>query len=123
MEVDTGAFLSIMSKETLNKEYSNQTLQPTIISLRTYTGEFLTVLGTLEVQVEHNCQSATLPVIIVDGGGPNLLGRNWLEKIRLNWSHICNITPNLSLEKILEDHSQPFHEGLGEQYNKLNELQ
>ena len=33
--------------------------------------------------------------------------------IRLNWSHICNITPNLSLEKALEDHSQLFREGLG----------
>ena len=72
MEVDTGAFLSIMSKDTFNKEFSNQTLQPTTISLRTYTGECLTVLGTLEVQVEHNSQSAMLPVIVVKGDGPNL---------------------------------------------------
>ena len=72
MEVDTGAFLSIMSKDTFNKEFSNQTLQPTTISLRTYTGECLTVLGTLEVQVEHNSQSAMLPVIVVEGDGPNL---------------------------------------------------
>ena len=104
-EVDTGASLSIMSKETFN---NNQTLQPTTISLRTYTSECLTVLGTLEVQVEHNFQSATLPVIVVEGDGPNLFGQNWLEIIRLNWPHICNITPNLSLGKVLEDHCNSY---------------
>ena len=87
-------------------QFPNQILQPTTISLRTYTGECLTILGTLEVQVEHSSQSATLPLIVVEEEGPNLFGQNWLEKIRLNWSHICNITPNLSLEKVLEYHSQ-----------------
>ena len=105
MQVDTGASLSIISKETFNY---NQTLQPTTIPLRTYTGECLTILGTIEVQVEHNSQSATLPVIVVEGDGPNLFEPNWYKKIRLNWSQICNITPNLSLEKVLEDYSNSF---------------
>ncbi len=34
--------------------------------------------------MEHNNQSETLPLVIVTGEGPTILGRNWLEKIQLN---------------------------------------
>ena len=45
------------------------------------------VLGT-EVAVSYQGQSATLPLVVVKGQGPTLLGRNWLGKIRLNWGEI-----------------------------------
>ena len=73
MEVDTGAALSIISKTTFE---SNQMLKPSTISLKTYTGQTLPVLGMIETHVEHNAQSENLPLIVVDGNRPNLLGRN-----------------------------------------------
>ena len=33
-------------------------------------------------------QIATLPLVVVKGDGPTLLGRNWQTKIRLNWDKI-----------------------------------
>ena len=68
----------------------------------------------IETHVEHNAQSQNLPLIVVDGNGPNLLGRNWLEKIsRLDWTNIYNVPPNQSLEKILLNHSELFRDELG----------
>ncbi|CAH3040403.1 unnamed protein product [Pocillopora meandrina] len=33
-----------------------------------------------------------LPLIVVDGEGPPLLGRNWLEQLKLNWHNTCHVS-------------------------------
>ena len=43
------------------------------------------------VEVQFNQQTASLPIVILEGNGPTLFGRNWLSYIRLNWSDICHI--------------------------------
>ena len=43
------------------------------------------------VHVEHNDQSAELPLLVVAGSGPPLLGRNWLQKIKLNWPQLYSL--------------------------------
>ena len=43
------------------------------------------MLGTIDVLVKYGNQETTLPLLVVKGEGPSLLGRNWLEKIQLNW--------------------------------------
>ena len=45
--------------------------------LSTYSGEGLQVLGTKMVQVKYEDQVNTLPLIVVEGTGVLLLGRNW----------------------------------------------
>ena len=48
------------------------------------------------------------------GKGPALLGRNWLEKIKLSWPIIKQLSShNKRLEEILQEHAQLFEEGLG----------
>ena len=41
-----------------------------------------------DVQVVYQGQTAILPLVVVKGDGPTLLGRNWLTKIKLNWDKI-----------------------------------
>ena len=56
----------------------------------------------------------SLPLLVVGGQGPALLGRNWLEKIKLNWPIIKQLSShNKRLEEILQKHAQLFEEGLG----------
>ena len=43
------------------------TLQPSNLTLHTYTGELLTVLGQLLVRVQYHNQSCSLPLIVVSG--------------------------------------------------------
>ena len=52
--------------------------------LKTYSGESLKVKGMVTVEVQFNQQTASLPIVILEGNGPTLFGRNWLSYIRLN---------------------------------------
>ena len=56
----------------------------------------------------------SLSLLVVGGKGPALLGRNWLEKIKLNWPIIKQLSShNKRLGEILQKHAQLFEEGLG----------
>ena len=79
--------------------------------LSTYSGEGLQVLGTKMVQVKYEDQVNTLPLIVVEGTGVSLLGRNWLGSIRINWGAIKKLaTP---LDQLLDKYQELFQEELG----------
>ena len=87
-------------------------------SLKTYTSEKLTVLGECEVTVEYNGQTKLLPIAIVSGDGPSLLGRNWLEQLRLDWHRIANVSRNDQLEDLLTEYHEIFKDELGTVRNR-----
>ena len=60
MEVDTGAALSLISEETFNSHFNFTELQPTDVQLRTYSGELISALGSLDVEVEYESQTASV---------------------------------------------------------------
>ena len=78
--------------------------KPSTVKLRTYTGEEIGVLGCISVNVHSNEQEAQLPLLVVKGKGPSLLGSNWLTKLRLNWQEIFSVRMNHSLESLLKQH-------------------
>ena len=82
MEIDTGASVSLIN-ETVFKSL-NRKARPSTKRLRTYTGEEIPVVGECEVSVG----SVKLPVIVVSGSGPCLLGRDWLKVLKLDWANI-----------------------------------
>ena len=87
MQVDTGATLSVISKATYDRAWREESppLAPSTARLRTYTGEEIPVKGEIEVDVCHRDQQKRLTLIVTEGNGPSLLGRNWLNELRLNW--------------------------------------
>ena len=86
MEVDTGAALSVMSEQTYRSLWPGQKppLHPTPARLKTYTGEHIGVKGKIRVHVLYQAQQADLDILVVTGKGPSLLGRDWLEHLRLD---------------------------------------
>ena len=111
MEVDTGASVSLMSEALYRKLWPGRSLSASLIKLQTYSKDPIAVLGTTEVQVSYQDQTATL-LLVVKGEGPTLLGRNWLEKIKLNWSQI-HYTFQPGLHELLGRYPEIFQEGLG----------
>ena len=91
MELDTGAAASLVSEDTHKLHWPEHQLQESTARLKTYSGEHLEVLGNIDVKVEYGEQRVTVPLLVVKGGGPSLFGRNWLEKIKLNWPAIHKI--------------------------------
>ena len=88
MELDTGASVSLMAEATFKKLWPGRSLPTTNVRLCTYLKEPIQVVGSACVNVVYEDQRAQLPLIVVKGDGPTLLGRNWLKKLILNWSQL-----------------------------------
>ena len=111
MELDTGASVSVMSNEAWRKLKTSTKLQISSLKLRTYTGEALKVVGQALVDVEYEGNTKRLPIQVLEGDGPSLLGRNWLKDIKLNWRTIKKLSNNL--DSMLEEHKDVFKDELG----------
>ena len=113
-EIDTGAIRSIISQETYNQWRDKVELKNSKAGLSTYTGERISVAWEVMVPVEYHDQKYRLPAIVVKGPGPNLLGRDWLQVVKLNWQNIFKIQEeNPQLQSIQNAHSNVFSVRLG----------
>ena len=116
MEIDTGAAISVISEATYKqawKEDRMPTLHPSKTRLHTFTGEEVTVVGALMVEVEHGQEKKQLPLIVAKGQTPSLLGRNWLAKLKLDWKAAYQLQASEPLAAILKEHEAVFREELG----------
>ena len=111
MQVDTGASLTIISEHIYRKLFNHVKLSAFQSKITTYTGEPIVVHGYACVNVRYKGQQAVLPLVVVAGDGPSLLGRNWLTAIRLDWYSINNI-PTVTIEDILMKYSDVFEDSL-----------
>ena len=109
-QVDTGASLSVMNKEDFRK--LKAPLYPSTKTLKTYTGELVTICGETEVEVRNQDTTHLLPIVIVEKGGPPLMGRDWLKKFNVTMS-INHVDNNEKLHKLLEAHSSVFKTSAG----------
>ena len=88
------------------------------VKLRMSTGELVKVEGTLNVIVKNEKQEVELQTLIVEGCGPDLLGRHLLRVLTLNWKELfkmqvdkCN--QESPLGGLIDKYSEVFQEGLG----------
>ena len=84
MEIDTGAAVSVISRDKY-KLFSDTSLNPSTVRLKTYTGKPMTVAGELDVEVKYGSQVCILSLTVVEGLGPSLLGHDWLCHLTLDW--------------------------------------
>ena len=114
MEVDTAADFSIMSRDTYIKRFKSFPLQNTDVKLKTYSGETLRTCGQMLCKVVYSGQEYILPMIVAENEGkPTLLGRNWLEKLKVNWNEVFSLngtSRNEELDCILNKHADLFRE-------------
>ena len=120
MEVDTGATLSIISKSTYERLWPTKRLAPVLkysnAMLKTYTGEHIKVLGSIDVNVTYKNQKKQLPLLVVSGDGPSLFGRNWLQQIKLDWSGlhaVSAVSPKSLWQGVIDRHPDVFRDELG----------
>ena len=118
MEIDTGAAVSIVSEATWEGKLNKPTLRPCPLVLKGYPDNKLHLMGCCEVEVKAGETIKQLKLIVCKGSGLSLLGRNWLEEIKLNWSQIANANgvtqgSQPKLEKILDRYRDVFTAELG----------
>ena len=121
MELDTGAGLSVIPEEIYKKHFIGTPLMPSNTRLREYTGHPLKVHGQLIAHLKYQDQSADVPLLVVEGSGPPLFGRDWLSRVRLDWTNICNIRVSETdlpqggasqLRTTMQNHPNVFKPGL-----------
>ena len=116
MEIDTGASVSVISERTdagLWMKEEAPPLNSTTAVLQTYDGNKLPLLGICHVSVELDQQREVLPLFVVKGNQrSSLLGRAWMEKLRLNWDRIHALQDLGTMD--MQKYRSVFEEEMGE---------
>ena len=119
MEIDTGASISIINYDTYSKlvKKSKSSLMKSNVMLRTYSGSILKARGKFEEVFEYEGQKLKHQFVVVDRARPNLLGRDILNFIVIDWSQfkramqVNNV--NEVLNNLCEEYFEVFSPGLG----------
>ena len=102
MEIDTEASVSVMTHTEYKRLWSLKNRLPLHAAgtkLKKYTGGTIKIYGTCEVVVNHQGDEEKLPLVIVESERPNLLRRDWLIKLKLDW-HMITL-PSLDLTTLI----------------------
>jgi len=69
----------------------SEPLQESDVTLKSYSGHDIPVVGESTVHIQYNDQEADFPVIITKGDGVALLGRDWLSALKLNCKEVSQV--------------------------------
>ena len=118
-EVDTGAAVSLISQAKFNDAWpplQRPRLRRTDVVLRTYTGEKLPVLGQIQVNVIFRDKTVSLPLVVVKGDGPTLMGGDWIGKLEVELQQLPVLytrSTAASLSAMLAKYDDLFRDELG----------
>ena len=114
--------MTLVSEEVGLQSHSE--LRPTEAKLTSYTGHDIPVLGETIAEVRYNGTNKMLPLQVVSGKAPALLGRNWLHELKLDWKEIVGSIKyqKLDLEKLMKKHATLFEETCGKFLNAKAKL-
>ena len=115
MELDTGICRSVISEKMYREKFENLTLRKTNAMLTTYTGQPVPVMGEVVVTVKTGAEDKQLPLVVCQGQGPPLLGRDWLFELKLNWHQLKRLhqPENAPAEDMRSKYSSLFDGSLG----------
>ena len=105
--------MSIVSELGHKRWFKHHKLHPTQFHLKTYSGESLPLLGEIRVAVKYQTQEMQLPLVVAQRKKLVLLGRNWLEKLNLDWSTIVKVSHVPAVEDVLAKYEALFEKGYG----------
>ena len=82
-----------MSKSEYLGTFADRLLTPSKVTLKTYTGERLDVVGEMQCNIVYRGKQYLLPIVVANyNANPTLLGKNWLHQIKLQWGEIFSFS-------------------------------
>ena len=102
---DTGCSVSIVNEKKFNEmreENKCPKLNESKPFLKSYLEEKIKIVVVSDVKGNYAQQMKTLSLVVVKGTGPSLLGRGWLDALKLKWDEIKHVnTEAHELHKVL----------------------
>ena len=115
MELDTGAARSLLPENLYLSKFSQFPLKPSSVVLSSYSGDPVPVVGEIMVPVSYGSASECLQLLVVQSNKTALFGRDWLQRIKLNWQEIFSVEPPAenpkqfsSIDELLEEYADLF---------------
>lgn len=110
MEVDTGACISLIPYHMYERFFSDVQLSRSDVDFCSFTGDVVKCEGKVRVTVRHFGQVRRLWLHVLRASRFALVGRDWLEELRLNWQSIKSVVskPVSDLDKLLSRYSDIF---------------
>ena len=107
--------MTVMSETEFAQLLPNVQLQQSAVKPKTYTGEPMKIVGEVEVEVSYfNQKSNILSLVVLQGSGPNLLGRDWLNHFRIDGNGIKTVLQEKDgLRQVLLEYADIFADELG----------
>ena len=113
MEIDTGSAVSVVPRRFWEKELKEKPLQKCATILKTVTGERVGILGQTNVRVSHKSEEVELPILVMEGEGPTLLGRNWLLALKIDWTSVYKTLVTTKEEELIAQYGDLFKQEIG----------
>ncbi|XP_061716630.1 uncharacterized protein K02A2.6-like [Cydia pomonella] len=113
-EVDTGSRISAISKDYYDRCFSHLPLQNKMLRFRSYIGDPIKTVGYLDVEVGYGNNVDRLKLYVIENGGPPLMGRTWIRRLKLRVTDCINFQGEDSMaESLKQEFPEVFAGGLG----------
>lgn len=117
-QVDTGSGLTVISEKTFKELFmKNIKLQKSNIKVNGYTGEKIEVLGYISTNISFNEKKCkNFKVHVIKHGGPNLLGRDFMNAFEVSLTNINMLKTEListDIEKLKVKYAKLFNDNIG----------
>ena len=90
-EIDTGPkSATLIGRPLFLKYFSSKVLSPAK-PLCSCTGEPLDLMGVVDVNVTCNGVSKVLPLTVVNGKFPSLMGLPWIQQLPIDWNRLFSV--------------------------------
>ncbi|KAK8781111.1 hypothetical protein V5799_017548 [Amblyomma americanum] len=114
-EVDMGAACSLISEAACHQTWPTNApkLSREPLDLRTWSGEELRTIGSARVRVRFKSKDYMVPLLVMEGTGCNLLGRDWFSALHIRLHGINLVAePRQELREVLARHPDVFKEDI-----------
>eukprot|EP00794_Sanderia_malayensis_P014513 gene14513-16019_t len=115
LEVDTGSAVTLINEATWHNSLDTPRLRPASLELKSYSHGNVPLLREFDASIKINEQRTELCARVVKGKARNLLGRDLLCQVRLDWQSIfvVFIPKEKKLKTVLDDFQEVFMEETG----------
>lgn len=114
MEIDSGAAMSAVNSSTYFNNFAcKYKLNRDNTILKAYNGSIFSPLGYFVCKVNFNCKCHEIKFYVIENGGPNILGRDFLTKFKVCFKMVNTVESMEKVKHIIDEFPEVFSNKLG----------